>query len=322
MAKKAVLSVVSLLLIAVLLLGVVKVLEPSSDRKDPEHEPEFISKVITRDGVDYYPRQDITVVLMLGVDRMGIVESSGSYNNTASADLVVLLIFDEKNETYSVLQLNRDTMLTMPALGLGGKPAGTRYGQLALSHTYGSGLEDSCENTKKTVSDFLYGLNIDYYVSLNMGAMPTLNDAVGGVTVHVQEDFSDVDPTIMMGEITLRGEQALNYVRVRKDVGDQKNITRMDRHAAYMEGFVRAFRERAEENSNFVLNIYEEISPYLVTDCSVNTISGMLQRYSEYQLGEIVTPKGENVLGNKYYEFYVDEQDLDEQILKLFYSPK
>jgi hypothetical protein len=35
-----------------------------------------------------------------------------------------------------------------------------------------------------------------------------------------------------------------------------------------------------------------------------------------------VSPEGENVLGEKYYEFHVDEEKLDELIVRLFYAPK
>jgi LCP family protein required for cell wall assembly len=141
----------------------------------------------------------------------------------------MLVIFDETNLRINMLYLNRDTMLTMPVLGLGGKEAGTYYGQLALAHTYGSGLEDSCENTRNTISAFLGGVRIDHYVSMNMDAVSLLNDLVGGVTVEVTEDFSAVDPTIGMGEVKLMGQQAINYVRTRKGVGDQLNLTRIQR---------------------------------------------------------------------------------------------
>ena len=45
------------------------------------------------------------------------------------------------------IQLNRDTMTEIQILGVNGEPAVTMTGQLALAHTYGSGEEDSCENT-------------------------------------------------------------------------------------------------------------------------------------------------------------------------------
>ena len=320
-AKKAAYSAAILVLVLVMIFSGLRILESTVFNRERGEET-LVSKTITRDGVDYFPRQDITVVLVMGIDQTGPVEDSGSYNNSGAADTVMLVIFDEKNEECRVLALNRDTMLEMPVLGIGGKQAGTYYGQLALSHTYGSGLEDSCENTRNTVSNFLYGINIDYYVSMNIDAISILNDAVGGVKVNVTEDFSQIDPTIGMGEVTLNGEQAINYVRTRKEVGDQLNISRMERQRGYVDGFLTAFRAKQEQDSSFVVTVYEEISPYIVTDCSGNTMANLLEKYADYEIVEIVSPEGENFLGNEYYEFYVDEEALDELIIRLFYAPK
>ena len=310
-----------LILVLVMLYSGLQILE-STVLRPGTGEQGFVSKTITRNGVEYFPRQDITTVLVMGIDQYGPVTDSESYNNTGAADMVMLLIFDEQTETCGALHLNRDTMLEMPVLGLGGKEAGTVYGQLALSHTYGSGLEDSCKNTCKTVSNFLYGIEIDYYVAMNMDAIAILNDAVGGVTVEVTEDFSQIDDTIGMGEVILRGQQAINFVRTRKDVGDQLNLSRIERQKDYIDGFVDALRAKLEQETAFVSTAYEEVKPYIVTDCSVNVISGMLEHYGDYEIGQVVTPEGENVLGEEYFEFYVDGEKLDELILELFYAPK
>ena len=320
--KKLVYLGIILILLLVILYSGLRILESTVFRTGQDGEQAVPSKTVTRDGVDYFPRQDITTVLVLGIDRTGPVEDSGTYTNKGSADVVMVLIFDETNEVCSVLHLNRDTMLEMPVLGVGGKKAGTYYGQLALSHTYGNGLEESCENVRETVSNLLYGLEIDYYVSLNMDAITILNDAVGGVTVNVTDDFSQIDPTIGMGEVTLTGEQAVSFLRSRKDVGDQLNLSRMERHKEYVEGFLAALREKRQEGDSFFLSAYEQAFPYLVTDCSVTVISGMLDRYGGYEIGEVVSPAGENVMGEKYFEFYVDEEALDGLILRLFYAPK
>lgn len=318
--KQLVFACVILILVLIIVFSGLQILESTVFLQQEEYI--VSSKTITVDGVDYFPRQDITVFLLMGIDQEGPVQDSGSYNNPGAADMISLLIFDEKNAQCNVLQLNRDTMLEMPVLGIGGKQAGTYYGQLALAHTYGTGLEDSCENTRMAVSDFLNGIRIDYYLSMNMDAVQLLNDAVGGVTVTVEEDFTDVDPTITQGEMTLHGEQAIHFVRTRKDVGDQLNLTRMDRQTQFIDGFVAAFRNKQESNPNFILSVYEEVAPYLVSNCSVNTISGMVERYQDYEIHETVTPEGENVLGEKYFEFYTDEEALDALILRLFYAPK
>ena len=313
---------VILILVLVMLFSGLQILESTVFLPDQGNGGKPATKKITRNGVDYFPRQDITVVLVIGVDQYGPVAASGSYNNKGAADMVALMIFDEKNESYTVVGLNRDTMVDMPVLGIGGKIAGKQNAQLALSHTQGSGLEDSCENVRKTVSDLLYGLNIDYYISMNMDAISTLNDAVGGVTVTVTEDFSHVDPTITKGEITLRGQQAINYVRTRKEVGDQLNISRMKRQEDYIKGFLEALRKKVDNSGSFALSTFEEISPYIVTDMSTTIFSNMLQRYTEYDFLQIISPEGANILTEQYYEFHLDEKKLDNLILQLFYIPR
>lgn len=322
LVKESAFLIVILLLIAAALFSALQILESTVFYHPPGEEDTVVRKTVTHDGVDYYPRQDITTVLVLGIDRFGPVEDSGAYTNPGANDLNVLLVIDESRGICDVLHLNRDTMLDVSVLGLDGRNAGTWFGQLAIAHTYGSGLEDSCENAVNTISAFLNGIRIDYYVALNMDAISILNDAVGGVTVNVTDDFSRVDPTIVMGEVKLLGEHALNFVRTRKDVGDQLNLSRIERHKEYMDGFVDAFREKRAAEPDFVLDAYESVEPYIVTNCSANVISSMLQRYGDYEIGQIVSPPGENVMGEKYFEFYVDETQLTQQVLRLFYAPK
>lgn len=310
-----------LLLVCVFLFSGLRLLE-STVLYHQQQQEEVKKKTILRDGMAYFPRQDITVMLVMGIDQEGPVEDSNYHRNAGAADLVMLLIFEEEQETCSILYLNRDTMLEMPVLGIDGRPAGKIYGQLALSHTYGNGLENSCENVRQAVSDFLYGVRIDYYVAMNMDAICLLNDAVGGVTVTVTEDFSQVDPSITMGQVTLKGQQAIHYVRTRKNVGDQLNLSRIERQKDYIQGFMESFRAAADGDAGFLVNVYEEISPYLVSDCSTTTISNVLSRYQNYEISRIVTPEGENVLGGEYYEFHVDAEALDALILELLYRPK
>lgn len=319
--KLAVISLALVLFMSVL-YGGLQLLE--STVLHPEEDPQETTprKTIVVEEKAYFPRQDITTLLVIGVDKTGPAEDSGYHRNDGDADLVALLILDESRETCNVLHLNRDSMVEMPVLGLMGDQAGTTCGQLALAHTYGSGLEDSCENIRNTVSQLLGGVTIDYYVSMRMDAIAMINDAVGGVTVEVTEDFSQVDPTLKKGTVTLMGEQARHYVQTRKNVGDQLNLSRIERQKDYMEGFLTAFRNKKAEDPNFLLKTYDMMSPYLVSDCSLQVISSLLDRCGSYTLGEIVSPKGENVMGEEYYEFHIDEEDLNRLMLELFYSEK
>ena len=276
-------------------------------------------KTIVCDGRSYFPKQDMTTVLIMGIDDDGPVKDSGSYNNGGLADVLWLVVFDESSEKFDVICFNRDSMIEMTMLGIGGKPAGTRVAQLALAHTYGSGLEDSCENTVNAVEKLINNIPIDYYISVNMDAISIITDSVGGVSVNVTDDFSDIDPTITQGSIKLNGSQAYNFIRTRRGIGDQKNLSRMERHREFAYGFLQAFSE--VDHSNFVFNTYEELAPYMVTDCSVENANMLMNKYGDYTLGQMIIPEGKNVQKD-YMEFYIDREKLDRTVVELMYVEK
>ena len=103
-------------------------------------------------GEPYTPRKGVTSVLVIGVDTLGKAVGSDSYNNSEKADFLALIVFDDKNEKYTVLHINRDTMADVPMLDITGKEMGKLYTQLAIAHTYGDGLVSSCKNTVKAVT--------------------------------------------------------------------------------------------------------------------------------------------------------------------------
>jgi anionic cell wall polymer biosynthesis LytR-Cps2A-Psr (LCP) family protein len=157
---------------------------------------------------------------------------------------------------------------------------------------------------------------------MNMDAISILTDAVGGVKVNVTDDFSAIDGSLKNGEIILNGDQAYKFLRTRKDVGDQLNLSRMDRHKEFMAGFEEAYRKNIGDSISMAMEIYNDISPYVVTDCSDNTIANLLNRLYDYKLVDILSPAGTNVRGEEYMEFYIDEEELFQLVLRLLYEPK
>ena len=318
---------IGFILLGILLIGVViysgfRFLEATvflDDEKSPSKSP---SKTIVVDGVKYFPKQDIETFLIIGVDEDGEMVRRETLENEGMADAIMLAVFNRTDETIDIISLNRDSMTDISVRGLDGRKVDSMNAQLALSYAYGDGMESSCENTIEAVSKMLYGIEIDHFMALNMDAIKVLNDAVDGVTVDVWDDFSAVDPSIYMGRVTLYGDQALTYIRARKDVGDQLNVNRMERQQEYMESFFYALKYAVEMDSEFAIKHYEDLTKYMVTDCSVTTMSSMLERYGAYELGEIVTPEGENVRGEKYMEFYVDEDSLQDLVLEHFFAEK
>lgn len=183
--KRIVFAIIIPILLFALLYSGLRIVETTVLRTAQDVEVSA-SKTITRNGVEYFPRQDITTVLVLGIDR-----------SLGEVDRAEVLILDETNEVCNILRLNCDTMLEMPVLDPDGKKTGTEFGRLALAHTYGSGREDSCENTRQAISDLLGGISIDYYMAMSVDTIAALKETadisgISSVVKMYQEMSKDI----------------------------------------------------------------------------------------------------------------------------------
>lgn len=272
-------------------------------------------------GTAYAKRENLETVLLLGVDKFE-GETPEGYLNNQQADFLLLLVMDKENETCTPIQLNRDTMTQIQILGVTGEPAGTFTGQLALAHTYGSGEEDSCENTVLAVENLLYGMGIDHYVSLTMDGVALLNDLVGGVTVEVLDDFSGIDDSLVQGEtVTLKGQQALTYVRSRGGLEDSSNLRRMERQRQYLAALQQQLKAAVQQEDGFTLDALLQLNEYLVSDCTVDQLSDLGDSLATYQVGDILTTPGDAREGEEFMEFTVDEAALQQLVMDVFYEP-
>ena len=68
--NKSLFVAVNLILILVILYSGLRILESTIFFKE-QGEEEIISRVIVRDGISYYPRKDITIVLIMGINQSG-----------------------------------------------------------------------------------------------------------------------------------------------------------------------------------------------------------------------------------------------------------
>jgi len=314
--------VASALLVVAIVLTIIGVMDKKPD-EDLLGLNDETRQTIRYNGQWYVYNDDIETILVMGLDKYESQVQEDSYNNDMQADFLTLLILDKGEDTATALHLNRDAMAQMNVLGLKGEVVDTTTAQLALAHTYGSGGKDSGKNTADAVSGFLYDVPVDHYLSLTMDAVQALNDLVDGVTVTVLDDFSGVDPTLVKGqEITLKGEQALTYVRTRKGVGDETNALRMKRQQQYMNKLFTLVTNKVTTDDNFITRAALEISDYMVSDCTVDQLKRISAFVSEYSLSDIRSIEGESIKGEKFMEFYPDEEKLQEMIIELFFEPK
>ncbi|PLR75940.1 LytR family transcriptional regulator [Bacillus sp. V3-13] len=132
-------------------------------------------------------------VLMLGVD-----EREG---DKGRSDTMIVLTVNPGEKSVKMLSIPRDTRTEIIGKGFEDK----------INHAYAFG---GPEMSMDTVENFL-DIPIDYYMQINMEGFQDIVDAVGGITVNNDMDLKVEGAHFPKGEITLNGEQALIYSRIR-----------------------------------------------------------------------------------------------------------
>ena len=275
----------------------------------------------------YHYRSDLTTVLFLGVDRAGAENlAPGSFvgfRNGGPADFLLLMVIDPKKEEIAMIQIDRDTMAEITILGVLGNPAGTNTMQICLSHGFGDGGEQSALFAVEAVSKHLLGVDIDFFVTMSLKGVPTLNDMLGGVTVTLEDDFTALDPAMQVGEtLTLRGKQAEYFVRNRLEIGAGTNASRMVRQKQYMAKAGELIDEKLRENVNFVGSLFDALSADLTTNMSRGRMINEAYASRAYRRLETISPRGEHRLGEDgFMEFHADPRALEELVLGIFFEP-
>lgn len=270
---------------------------------------------LTYQGTEYPMRKHLETVLLIGTDSMEQyqekTEGLQPFYSYHQADFLVLLVLDTDAKTVEILQLNRDTMTDVPWLDVLGKYGGTEYKQLCLAFNYGDGGASSCKNTVNAVSGLLFDAPIDSYIQIPMSAIPVLNDLVGGVPVTMTEDLTMVDPDFVQGTtVRLTGAQAEKFVRVRSSLADDTNISRMRRQRDYLDSFQRCAREAFHGDSEFALKLVEILGEFMQSNMTGQQLSDFIEKLDTYQIYPIRYAQGELIVGQQYYEFYVDKDSL------------
>lgn len=273
-------------------------------------------------GKDYVYDSNHSVLLIMGIDDEEVTDYEGMINPSQS-DFLMVAVFDHSSKTYNLIQINRDSMTDIITYDTFGKYMGLQRHQIALSHTYRPDPKDACADTLYAVSRFLYKVRIDDYFALTMNAIPVMNDAVGGVNVLVEDDFTGVDDSLVKGStVLLKGEHAVNYVRARMSMKDDPtNENRMNRQKSYMTSLLTQAGGLAASDPEFAVSLYDKLSQYTVTDCTSDALNRYLTDFSGYTLNKIYVPSGTPVSGEKYMEFNVNEDELRDMVVEIFYDP-
>lgn len=267
-------------------------------------------------GEKYKYNYDLRTILFMGIDKQGKIVKN-KVGAGGQADSLMLLILDTKKESISVLSISRDTMTDIKTYDADGNHLSTDREQIALQYAYGDGGKKSCIRTKEAVSNLLYQIPIQSYVSLTMEGFSYLTDALGGVEIVVPEDYTHINPLFKKGKtITLNGKTAQQYVRYRNTDVLGSNDQRMQRQSQFIEAMVQKLQD-VTKGTKEIAQLYHQLDPYMVTNLSEDELRKLL----DYKINKTIEKvPGVVQQGEKYDEFIVDNERLQEKIVKMFYK--
>lgn len=179
-----------------------------------ENHPDFQNEVkeiwtsdIETKVKDFSTRVSVTntpfIIYISGIDTYG------SITTVSRSDVNMIVTVNPNTKKILLTSIPRDYYVTLANMKKKDK----------LTH---SGIAGP-ENTVKTMAQFL-GTDINYYARVNFTSLVTMVDALGGITVNVDQDFSAGGYTHKLGLQQMNGEEALAYSRERHSFADGDNV--------------------------------------------------------------------------------------------------
>lgn len=275
------------LILAVVGVYAAVVYKDFKDTLDTVHEPIDREASDKREKPVSLSDQEPFSVLVLGVD-----EREG---DRGRSDTMIVLTVNPQDKTTKMVSIPRDTYTEIVGKGTKDK----------LNHAYAfGGIEmamDSMEN--------LLDIPIDYVVQVNMESFKDIVDAVGGVTVQNNLAFSSGQYTFPEGQVELNGEEALAYVRMRKQ-DPNGDFGRQDRQKDVIMGVIKK-----GASANSLLNyqsIFGAVGKNIRTNMTMDEMLGLQDyRGAIGQVDQLYVEKGQGQTINGVWYYMMDDEELN-----------
>lgn len=271
------------------------------------------------DEILHYREATLTNLLLIGVDREEAAAMDGLAQEGGQADFLLLVTADRENRAIILTHIDRDTITEIGTYGIFGDRAGSTVTQICLAHAFGSTEAQRCENTVQAVSELFGGIVIEGYIAMDMGEIARLNDALGGVTVTLEDDFSAIDATMTAGAtLTLQGDQAEIFLRYRSMLARSTNERRMQRQRTYMTAALTAMDEKAAADWEQLLSTMQDS---IHTNVAQAELADDLNRWQRYDRSDIQPMKGSHTIDEDgFVAFYPDQAWMEQYLTAHFFE--
>lgn len=203
-------------------------------------------------------------ILLIGSDkRDGMNAEYGAYDGER-ADVIMLAHVSSRRREATVISFPRDLLIQLPACQSGDGWSGQKKHLGMINSSFSSGGVGCLWKTVEKLT----GVYIDHAAMVDFNGFKSVVDSVGGVSVclpqAVRDQYSQLD--LPAGWQTLRGEQALGYVRARYGIGDGTDIGRIQRQHAFGAAIVKRVRSGVLFNPLRLVGFLNAVARSISTD--------------------------------------------------------
>ncbi|MEV7011413.1 LCP family protein [Streptosporangium sp. NPDC051022] len=185
------------------------------------------------------PTTAINVLVVGSDERNGKNAKYGHRISGERTDTIMLAHISPNRDNAMIISFPRDSLVRLPACRA--NPGKYLAGQTPhigmINESFNSG---GIACTWKTIES-LTGIRIDHFVKVDFVGFKGMVNAVGGVEVCVPQPIDDTKALLHLpaGRQTLKGEQALGYVRARYSLGDGSDIGRIQRQQMFIASMIK-----------------------------------------------------------------------------------
>lgn len=275
-------------------------------------------KEIEYNGEHYRYNSSIVSFLFIGTDK----DSDDTLKN-GQADTLFLVLLDRENKKTSCIPISRDTLTEIRVFDLEGNDLGWHEQQLSLAYAYGKTSANGCMYTIQAVSRMLHNIPINYYVSVDVSDLATIQNLIGDVEVEIPNDtLKSIEPTWSRGnKVVINDKNVELFLRSRDTDKSFSNEERMERQIAYLEAFRNKFMSLdSQEEESLLKNLYEKVTS-VETNISLQdlqTYGNMFANFS-YNQNQMYKLKGE-YHSDLHDELILDKNQLNQMLVEVFYK--
>lgn len=272
------------------------------------------SNTVVKDGKTYKLREDIRTILFMGIDSDVDVDYNGIAGGGGRADTVLLFVVDETNKTMDILEISRDTIIEVDVYNFDRDLLYTGDMQLCMQYSFSDNSKRSCLLMKDKVSNLIFGNKIDNYCSLTVTGMSNIVDAMGGIEITFDDDYTYIDSRYSIcNTVTLDSKDVNAFVRYRDTDKSGSNNDRMDRQGWFLK---ELFTQMSKSGASNLISLYDAAGDHLCTDMDAEELKDL----SSVTLGNIYKVPGNSVEGNFHDEYYIDSEGLRSILIDLLYE--